>query len=146
MGESSIQALLREGIAAAKLAQQNSASTDAASSQRIRRLPAVEVNQRERARALLLQVVELDERNIPAWLWLSTVVDRPEEKQTCLENVLTLDPNNKHALAGLARLGELIQEDAVIVTVNVFAHLGGATGGLFFIYFFLHPEVFAQRR
>lgn len=30
--------------------------------------------------------------------------------------------------------------------VDVFAHLGGAAGGLLFIYFFLHPEVFARRR
>jgi membrane associated rhomboid family serine protease len=30
--------------------------------------------------------------------------------------------------------------------VNVFAHLGGAFGGLFFIYFFVHPEVLARRR
>jgi membrane associated rhomboid family serine protease len=45
-----------------------------------------------------------------------------------------------------ALLGQLIQEHVILVTVNVFAHLGGAAGGLFFIYFFLHPEVFAQRR
>jgi membrane associated rhomboid family serine protease len=43
-------------------------------------------------------------------------------------------------------VAELVQTGAVFVTVNIFAHLGGAAGGLFFIYFFLHPEVFAQRR
>jgi membrane associated rhomboid family serine protease len=51
-----------------------------------------------------------------------------------------------HQLFANAMLGELIQEDVVIATVNVFAHLGGAGGGLLFIYFFLHPEIFAQRR
>jgi membrane associated rhomboid family serine protease len=30
--------------------------------------------------------------------------------------------------------------------VGVFAHLGGALGGLVLIYFFIHPEVMAQRR
>lgn len=45
-----------------------------------------------------------------------------------------------------ALVGELVQAGAVYVTVNIFAHLGGAAGGLLFIYFFLHPEVFAQRR
>jgi membrane associated rhomboid family serine protease len=45
-----------------------------------------------------------------------------------------------------ALVAELVQTGAVFVTVNIFAHLGGAAGGLFFIYFFLHPEVFAQRR
>ncbi len=104
MDKSSIQALLREGITAAKLAQQKSASADVPSARPIRRLTAAKVNQRERARELLLRVTELDEQNILAWLWLSTVVDTPEEKQTCLENVLTLDPNNKHALTGLTRL------------------------------------------
>lgn len=51
-----------------------------------------------------------------------------------------------HQLLGNALLGEFIQESGAIATVNVFAHLGGAAGGLLFIYFFLHPEVFAQRR
>lgn len=45
-----------------------------------------------------------------------------------------------------ALVGELIQQDVLFISVNVFAHLGGAAGGLLFIYFFLHPEIFAQRR
>jgi membrane associated rhomboid family serine protease len=45
-----------------------------------------------------------------------------------------------------ALVGQLIQEGSLVVRVNVFAHLGGAAGGLLFIYFFLHPDVFAQRR
>jgi tetratricopeptide (TPR) repeat protein len=87
---SSVQALLQEGIAAAKLAQQ--------------KLVPAGANPREQARELLFRVIELDEENVSAWLWLSTVVDTQEEQQTCLENVLLLDPPNKHAQAGLARL------------------------------------------
>lgn len=49
-------------------------------------------------------------------------------------------------LLGNALLGELIQSGAIYSQVNVFAHLGGAAGGFLFIYFFLHPEVFALRR
>jgi membrane associated rhomboid family serine protease len=45
-----------------------------------------------------------------------------------------------------ALVGQLVQEGSLVVRVNVFAHLGGAAGGLLFIYFFLHPDVFAQRR
>ncbi len=45
-----------------------------------------------------------------------------------------------------AVIAELVQTGAAFVTVNIFAHLGGAAGGLLFIYFFLHPDVFAQRR
>ena len=42
---------------------------------------------------------------------------------------------------------ELVERDIYLpLGVNVFAHLGGAAGGLLFIYFFLHPEVFARRR
>ena len=42
---------------------------------------------------------------------------------------------------------ELAKEEiAFPLGVNVFAHLGGAAGGFLFIYFFLHPEVLAQRR
>ena len=51
-----------------------------------------------------------------------------------------------HQLVGNALLGQLIQDGEAFATVNVFAHLGGAAGGLLFIYFFLHPEIFAQRR
>ncbi|MBN1934531.1 MAG: hypothetical protein JW934_07685 [Anaerolineae bacterium] len=70
--------LLREGIAAAK------------------------AKERDRARALLMQVVELDEENAAAWMWLSGVVDDLDDKQVCLENVLALEPGNEAARRGLA--------------------------------------------
>ena len=70
--------LLREGIAAAK------------------------AGQRERARDLLMRVVEQDEENVSAWLWLSGVVDSLDDQEICLENVLALDPDNEAARKGLA--------------------------------------------
>jgi tetratricopeptide (TPR) repeat protein len=73
-----VDELLREGIAAAK------------------------AGQRERARDLLMRVVEQDEENVVAWLWLSGVVDSPEDREVCLENVLALDPANDAARKGLA--------------------------------------------
>ncbi|NJN99288.1 MAG: hypothetical protein HC875_36940 [Anaerolineales bacterium] len=82
MPEPDLQALLRSGIAAAK------------------------AGRREQARQTLLRVIEQDEANIPAWLWLSTVLDDREERQVCLENVLVLDPDNAHARAGLLRLDQ----------------------------------------
>jgi len=57
---------------------------------------------REEARVLLAQVVEADERNEQAWLWLSGLVEDPEEMRTCLENVLHLNPDNIKAQHGLA--------------------------------------------
>jgi hypothetical protein len=72
--------LLREGIAAAK-------TGDA-----------------ERARDLLLQVVDADEYNEQAWIWLSSVVDSDADREVCLENVLSINPDNNLAKAGLAHL------------------------------------------
>jgi len=60
---------------------------------------------REEARGILLQVVEQDERNESAWLWLSGVVDSDDDKAVALENALTLNPNNEWARRGLQMLG-----------------------------------------
>jgi tetratricopeptide (TPR) repeat protein len=73
----SLQEWLREGIAAAK------------------------AGQRERARDLLIRVVEEDEGNLAAWLWLSGVMDGLDDKEVCLENALELDPANEAARKGL---------------------------------------------
>ena len=57
--------------------------------------------QREEARNILMQVVELDEQNESAWLWLSGVVDSDDDKAVALENVLALNPDNEWAKRGL---------------------------------------------
>jgi hypothetical protein len=62
---------------------------------------AVQSGDLERARDLLLQVVEQDEENPEAWLWLSGAVEDREDQQTALENVLALDPMNRSAQQGL---------------------------------------------
>lgn len=56
---------------------------------------------RERARELLLRVVEANEEIEEAWLWLSGAVDDPDDQRTALENVLALNPQNQYALYGL---------------------------------------------
>lgn len=63
---------------------------------------AVQQGDHERARELLLQVVEHDENNAQAWLWLSGAVEDLDDQQTALENVLALDPGNAPAQRGLA--------------------------------------------
>ena len=73
-----ISALLREGISAAR------------------------AGDKTRAKRLLLEVTERDERNEQAWLWLSGVVDDLEEMRICLENVLAINPQNQRARKGLA--------------------------------------------
>jgi Flp pilus assembly protein TadD/predicted nucleic acid-binding Zn ribbon protein len=57
---------------------------------------------RDEARTILAQVVEADETNEQAWLWLAGLVTDPEEMRTCLENVLHLNPDNAKAREGLA--------------------------------------------
>lgn len=64
-------------------------------------ITAAQANQRERARELLMQVVELDQENAAAWMWLSGVVDDLDDRQICLENVLTIEPDNAAARRGL---------------------------------------------
>lgn len=53
------------------------------------------------AQDLLIRVVEMDERNEEAWLWLSGAVDSLEDQQVALENVLHINPHNPYARSGL---------------------------------------------
>ena len=73
-------------------------------------IQALKAGQRERAKALLMQVIEADEENERAWLWLSGAVETDEERRICLENVLTLNPDNELAQKGLARFRSLAEE------------------------------------
>ncbi|MCP4535837.1 MAG: tetratricopeptide repeat protein [Chloroflexi bacterium] len=62
---------------------------------------AAKAGRTEDARQALLRVVEMDERNEQAWLWLSGVSESFEDRRVCLENVLAINPNNGHAQSGL---------------------------------------------
>ena len=64
-------------------------------------IAAAKTGRKETARRLLTQVVEQDERNLTAWIWLSGVVESLDDKQVCLENVLALEPGNDAAQTGL---------------------------------------------
>lgn len=57
------------------------------------------------ARKLLEKAIELDDYNEQAWMWLSAVVETEEEKRTCLENVVVINPDNEEAKRGLKMLG-----------------------------------------
>jgi len=63
---------------------------------------AYKANRKEEARELLLKAVDQDEYNEQAWLWLSAVVDSLDEQKVCLENVISINPNNERARKGLA--------------------------------------------
>ena len=65
---------------------------------------AVKAGNKDEGRALLMKAVELDPYNEEGWLWLSGVVESPEDQRTCLENVLSINPNNDRARQGVAYL------------------------------------------
>jgi hypothetical protein len=67
-------------------------------------ISAAKAGRKEEARRLLEAVLDADDRNEQAWLWMSGVVDSDEERVICLENVLTINPNNELARKGLAAL------------------------------------------
>lgn len=69
-------------------------------------ISAYRAGRKEDARAMLMRAVEIDQYNEQAWLWLSAVVDSPEEQRTCLENVLTINPNNERAKQGISVLDQ----------------------------------------
>jgi hypothetical protein len=57
----------------------------------------------EAARLALRRAVVLDEMYERGWLWLSAVVD-DQDKITCLEKALAINPRNEHARVGLQTL------------------------------------------
>jgi hypothetical protein len=65
---------------------------------------AVREGRLEEARELLYQVIDLDERNERAWLWLSGVVTGIDERIVCLESVLAINPHHELAREGLRYL------------------------------------------
>lgn len=65
---------------------------------------AFKAGRKDEARALLLKATELDQYNEQAWLWLSGLMDSPEDQRTCLENVLAINPDNERAQQGLSYL------------------------------------------
>ncbi len=65
---------------------------------------AIRAGDKAAGREKLLQVVELDEMHEQGWLWLSATVESDDDRIVCLENVLTINPDNEHAQRGLEKL------------------------------------------
>lgn len=65
---------------------------------------AVLEGRKETGRDLLLRVIERDEQNEQAWLWLSGAVESVDDQQVALENVLAINPGNRAAQEGLSAL------------------------------------------
>lgn len=67
-------------------------------------IAAVRRGDKAQGQALLLQVVQADEHNEAAWLWLAEAVTDPQDQLVALENVLTLNPNQPQARERVAAL------------------------------------------
>ena len=67
-------------------------------------ITAAREGRRAEARALLQQALQADARSEQGWLWMSAVVESDDERRICLERVLTVNPNNQTARAGLEKL------------------------------------------
>lgn len=64
---------------------------------------------REEAKQYLLAATDANDSDPEVWLWLSTVVDDPEDKQIALENVLALDPLNMPARTAIEANAEPLE-------------------------------------
>jgi len=67
---------------------------------------AARVGRREQARGYLRGAVELDPKNVEAWLDLAGVEDDPARKRACFQTVLDVDPGNEQARLGLEMLDQ----------------------------------------
>lgn len=85
----------------------------------------IEQGRRAEGRELLMQVVQADEKNLQAWLWLSKVVTTLEDRELCLENVLHLEPGNETAQRELAEVRARIAATPEIEPESTLRHLGG---------------------
>ena len=86
-------------------------------------LAAAQAGERAKARELLQRVVEADEGSLQAWLWLSDLVNTLEDRELCLENVLTLDPANDAARESLALVRTQIEATPEIEPVSILPHV-----------------------
>jgi hypothetical protein len=68
-----------------------------------RGIQAIKAGRGDIAEKILRRVVSLDELHELGWLWLSAVVP-DQEKITCLEKVLSINPHNRRAQMGLESL------------------------------------------
>lgn len=80
MAENEIQKNLEEGVNAAKRGD------------------------RATGRQLLQQVIDTDPNNELAWIWMASCVTTLRERRECLEQVLSINPNNARAAEALQRL------------------------------------------
>ncbi len=90
-------------------------------------IAAIDMGRRAEARELLMRVVTADEKNMQAWLWLSGVVTTLEDREVCLENALSLDPDNESIQRDLEAVRAQIAATPEIEPESALPHVAGDT-------------------
>jgi len=67
-------------------------------------IEAAREGKKAEAKNFFQQVVDLDDKNEKAWMWLASVVETDEERRVCLSNALFINPNNERAQSAMAKL------------------------------------------
>lgn len=75
-----------------------------------RGIAAARAGKRAEAREALFRALNDESQREMAWLWLAAVADDARQERMYLEKVLSLNPDNRYAQAGLARLKEKARE------------------------------------
>lgn len=80
-------------------------------------IAALRAGDREAARAVLAQIREQQPQLVDVWLWSAAASDDNDQKQTYLEQALTIEPQHPRALAALKALGVSVDRPPVSVPV-----------------------------
>lgn len=72
----------------------------------LRGIAAAQGGHKRVAVGLLTRAVQLDPQNERAWLWLSGVLENPDQAAFCLNAVLKINPQNERARQGLRWIDE----------------------------------------
>jgi Tfp pilus assembly protein PilF len=65
---------------------------------------------RDNARVIFQQVLDVDKRNEAAWLWMASLADNNIDRRRYLETVLQLNPNNPTAAKQLALMDQVVKK------------------------------------
>src|SRR5215207_7061346 len=73
-------------------------------------IEAAREGKKAEAKGFFQQVVDLDDKNEKAWMWLASLVETDEERRVCLSNALFINPNNERAQTAMAKLDARSQQ------------------------------------
>ena len=64
---------------------------------------------KQNARVIFQQVLDLDKRNEAAWLWMASLAENSVDRRRYLETVLQLNPGNQTAAKQLAVMDQAVK-------------------------------------